>query len=187
MLLVPLGCSADCMRESGQSSAARGTGRKREMAMRPLPWAPRAAELSANHWWKLFAWIVGRRCGALFASIGISAFQQMAPAFTPRLEEIAPDPRCFWFALVSSLLAGVLFGLVPALRASRSDPNSALKEGVGGSVSEMAGTGQMRLGSVLVISEIALAFRAAHRRGGYGRRTCQALKDRNRKFARIIS
>lgn len=137
---------------------SRGSGRKREMALRAALGASRGRIVLQSLVESCLLGLLGGAAGAVFASIGISAFRQMAPAFTPRLNEISPDATMFWFALGSSLLAGVLFGLAPALHASRSDPNSALKEGIGGSVSEMGGSGQPRLGGLLVISEVALAF-----------------------------
>ena len=102
--------------------------------------------------------LLGGVAGAILAWVGIGAFRQIAPAGTPRLNEIAADSNMFWFALGSSLLAGILFGLVPAFRASRSDPNSALNNGLSGSVSSLGNARQSRLGSLLVISEVALAF-----------------------------
>jgi putative ABC transport system permease protein len=137
---------------------ARGSGRKREMALRAALGASRGRIVGQALVESCLLGLLGGAAGALLASIGISVFQQMAPAYTPRVNEISPDPAMFWFALVSSLLAGILFGLAPAVRASRSDPNSALKEGVGGTVSEMGGSGHPRLGGLLVISEVALAF-----------------------------
>jgi putative ABC transport system permease protein len=137
---------------------ARGSGRRREMAMRAALGASSGRIVRQSLVESCLLGLLGGTAGAVFASIGVSSFRQMAPAYIPRLNEITPDSTMFWFALGSSLVAGILFGLAPALHAARSDPNSALKDGVGGSVSEVGSAGRPKLGGVLVISEVALAF-----------------------------
>jgi predicted permease len=137
---------------------SRGFGRQREMAMRAALGASRGRIIRQALVESCLLGLCGGIVGAFFAAFGIGAFRQIAPDYTPRINEIAADSAMFWFALGTSLLAGILFGLAPALRASRSDPNSALKDGVGGSVSGISSTRQPKLGAVLVISEVALAF-----------------------------
>jgi predicted permease len=137
---------------------ARGFGRQREMAMRAALGASRGRIIRQALVESCLLGLLGGIAGAFLAAFGIDAFRQIAPAFTPRINEVAADSAMFWFALGISLFAGMLFGLAPALRAASSDPNSALKDGVGGSVSGMASTRQSRLGSILVIAEVALAF-----------------------------
>jgi putative ABC transport system permease protein len=63
-----------------------------------------------------------------------------------------------WFSLLTSLVAGILFGLVPARRAARMDPNEALKEGAGTNLGAARSARQSRLGEALVTVEVALAF-----------------------------
>ena len=79
----------------------------------------------------------------------------ISPANSPRIEEIAIDKRVFVFAFGVTILAGLLFGLVPALHTSRPDLNETLKESgrQGG-----PGSSRNRVGSVLIVSEIALSF-----------------------------
>lgn len=79
----------------------------------------------------------------------------ITPADTPRLEEIAIDWRVFIFALGVTILAGLLFGLVPALHTSRPDLNETLKES--GRQGAMSGS-RNRAGSLLIVSEIAISF-----------------------------
>jgi putative ABC transport system permease protein len=136
---------------------ARGSGRQREVALRAALGASRGRIIRQALVESCLLAVLGGIAGAVFASIGVDAFRQLASANTPRLNEISADSVMFFFALGTSLLSGILFGLAPALRASRLDPNSALKEGAGGSVSEM-GRSRRRLGGLLVISEVALAF-----------------------------
>ena len=79
----------------------------------------------------------------------------ISPADSPRFGEINIEWRVFLFSLGVTILAGLLFGLVPAVHTSRPDLNETLKEsgrqgGPGGS--------RNRVGSLLIVSEIALSF-----------------------------
>ena len=79
----------------------------------------------------------------------------ISPANSPRIAEIGIDWRVYIFALGVTVLAGLLFGLVPALHTSRPDLNETLKEsGRQGST----GASRNRVGSLLIVSEIALSF-----------------------------
>jgi putative ABC transport system permease protein len=137
---------------------ARGFGRKREMAMRAALGASRGRIIRQALVESCLLGLLGGTAGAIFAFVGVDVFRRIAPAATPRLHEIAADASMFWFALGSSLLAGILFGLAPALRSSRLDPNSALQDGIGAGGSSMGNAHHPRLGGLLVISEVALAF-----------------------------
>ncbi|HJP93205.1 MAG TPA: ABC transporter permease [Pyrinomonadaceae bacterium] len=79
----------------------------------------------------------------------------ITPAHSPRIDEIAIDMRVFGFTLAVILLAGILFGLFPALQTSRPNLNETLKD-TGQRGSEI-GT-RNRVGSLLIVSEIALSF-----------------------------
>ena len=79
----------------------------------------------------------------------------ISPPNTPRLDEIGIDWRVFLFALGVTILAGLVFGLVPALHTSRPDLNETLKE----SGRQGAASGSRnRVGRFLIVSEIALSF-----------------------------
>jgi putative ABC transport system permease protein len=79
----------------------------------------------------------------------------ISPADSPRFDEIRIDSRVFLFTLGITVLTGLVFGIAPALQTSRPDLNESLKEsgrqGAGGER-------QNRLGSLLIVSEIALSF-----------------------------
>jgi putative ABC transport system permease protein len=77
------------------------------------------------------------------------------PADSPRIEEIGIDWRVFLFAFGVTIVAGLLFGLVPALQMSRPDLNETLKES--GRQGSPGGT-RKRAGGFLIVSEIALSF-----------------------------
>jgi predicted permease len=68
---------------------------------------------------------------------------------------VAPDAHVLWFTLVASLLTGLLFGLAPALRASRLDLASAL-QGAGGNIAGDAS--RQRLNQALVVAQVALSL-----------------------------
>jgi putative ABC transport system permease protein len=96
----------------------------------------------------------GGAAGLLIAIFGVNWLVSLGPDTIPRVREIAVDPRMVGFTLLISMATGVLFGLAPALQASRPDCADALKEG------GRAGSGvhQNRLRSALVISEVALSL-----------------------------
>ena len=76
-------------------------------------------------------------------------------AHVPGLKHLEIDSRVLFFTLVVALLTGILAGLAPALRFSRSELGDALKENTR---SASASTGAGRLRALLVVSEIALAL-----------------------------
>jgi putative ABC transport system permease protein len=137
---------------------ARGFGRQREMAMRAALGASRGRIIRQSLVESSLLGILGGAAGGVFAFIGVDLFRRIAPAATPRLHEITADASIFWFALGSALLAGILSGLAPAMRSSRTDPNSALQAGTRVGSSIVGSARRPRLGGLLVISEVALAF-----------------------------
>ena len=137
---------------------ARGSGRQREMALRAALGASPGRLLRQGLVESCLLALVGGVLGVILAAQGIDLFRAIAPADTPRLSEISIDSTLLWFSLLTSLVAGILFGLVPARRAARMDPNEALKEGSGTSLGGARSARQSRLGETLVTVEVALAF-----------------------------
>ena len=137
---------------------ARGSGRQREMAVRAALGASPARLLRQGLVESCLIGLAGGTLGIFLAAEGIDLFRAIAPAGTPRLNEISVDFTLLWFSLATSLAAGILFGLVPARRASRMNPNDALKEGAGTNLGVTRSARQSRLGSALVTLEVALAF-----------------------------
>src|SRR5216683_6801452 len=132
---------------------ARGWGRQREMAVRAaLGASPGRLQRQGLVESCLLA-LLGGAVGIALAAGVVQVFRAITPSDTPRLGEISANWTLLWFALGSSLVSGVVFGLAPARRAARMDPNDALKEGTGGSV-----RGTSRFGNALVVLEVALAF-----------------------------
>jgi putative ABC transport system permease protein len=132
---------------------ARGWGRQREMAIRAALGASPGRLFRQGLVESCLLSLVGGAIGIVLAAAVVKAFRAMAPGDTPRLNEIAADGTLLWFAIASSLVSGVVFGLAPARRASRMSPNDALKEGTSGSLK-----GASRFGNALVVMEVALAF-----------------------------
>jgi hypothetical protein len=76
------------------------------------------------------------------------------PSWAVRPEILSLDTAALWFALAVSLLTGILFGLVPALQASRTDLREVMSE----SGRSSASRGRLHLGGLLVSGEVALAL-----------------------------
>jgi predicted permease len=121
--------------------------------------------------------VLGGAAGLLLAAFGTKLILHALPEGSlPRAEQIGIDGSVFLFAFLLSLVAGVFFGLVPALRTARRDPQKTLQEGGRG------GSGQRnRLQSVLVAAEISLAL-VLLLGAGLMIRTLAALRDVNPGF-----
>jgi putative ABC transport system permease protein len=132
---------------------ARAAARRKEIAIRVALGATRARLIRQLLTESVMLALVGGVLGAGLAWIGLRLLVGTNPANIPRLGEIEIDGRVLGFTLVVSLLTGLVFGLVPALQASRPDLNETLKEGSRGST---GGIGRHRVRSVLVVTEVAL-------------------------------
>jgi putative ABC transport system permease protein len=137
---------------------ARGSRRQREMALRSALGASPGRLLRQGLVESCLLALIGGVLGVVLAAQGIDLFRAIAPPGTPRLSEISLDFTLLWFSLLTSLAAGLVFGIVPARRASRLDPNEALKEGAGTNLGAARSASQSRLGNALVTLEVALAF-----------------------------
>jgi len=134
---------------------ARGTDREREMALRAALGAGRSRVMGLLVTESVALSVSGGALGILLACLGVNAFEAMNPGGIPRVDGVAVDWRVMGFALIVSILTGVLFGVAPALKAARLDVSEALKDAT---ASVTAGRGRQRLRSGLVIVEIALAL-----------------------------
>lgn len=99
--------------------------------------------------------VAGGLLGLLIAFGGVKLLIAFGPSNIPRLKEIGVDASVLVFTLVLSLLTSVIFGLVPALQATRPDLNESLKEG---GKSSSGGVYSQRHRMLLVIAEVALAL-----------------------------
>ncbi len=133
---------------------ARAAARQKELAIRVALGAGRARIIRQLLAEALLLALVAGGLGLLIAVWTVEALKTMNPTTLPRLDELSVDGRVLAFSLLISLVTGVLFGLFPALQASRPDLNETLKEGgrSGGGAS-----GRQRVRGALVIAEVALS------------------------------
>jgi len=134
---------------------ARGAGRERELAVRAALGAKRFALVRQLLSESLLLWAGGVVAGWLLAQWLLAAVIKFSPEQVRRMGEIKLDTGVLAFTLVLSLLTGLLFGLAPALSATRFNLNESLKAGA----RALSGVGrQHRLRGALVVLEVALAL-----------------------------
>lgn len=132
----------------------RADGLSREMAVRAALGAGRARLLRMTLTESLLLGIGGGILGLLVALAALRAIVATAATSIPRVADLGIDGMVLGFTLAVSLLTGIAFGLVPALRLSRTSLAGSLKEGVKGS----DGPGRGRARATLVAAEMALAI-----------------------------
>jgi predicted permease len=132
---------------------ARGEARRKELAIRSAMGASgfRAARQAFAE--SLLLAGIGGAAGVVLAALAVRLLRSAVPANVPRADAIAIDPPVLLFALGITLVTGLLFGMMPAMRSARSDAADTLKEG--GKTSSQRGLGRLR--SALVVSEVALS------------------------------
>ncbi len=132
---------------------ARSTARMREFAIRAALGAGKSRLIRQLLTESILLGAMGGALGLLLARWGMRAALAALPDTLPRAAEIQIDMRVLLFTAVATLLAGIFFGLVPALKISRTNLQDSLKEGGRGS----SGAHQ-RAHGILVVVEMALAL-----------------------------
>jgi predicted permease len=136
----------------GNLLLSRAASRKAEISLRLALGASRYRIVRQLLCESLALAAIGGLCGILLAQWGVSILVALVAQTSPL--DVRPDTPVLVFTAVVSLSVGVLFGLAPALRASKTDLTTALKE-------KSARTGrrlQFSLASALVVSQVALSM-----------------------------
>ena len=133
---------------------ARAAYRQKEIAVRTALGASRLRVVRQLLTESVLLSLVSGLIGLALSIWLIKLLIAISPADSPRVDEIGIDLRVFGFTLGVTVLAGLLFGLFPALQTSRPNLNEMLKD----SGRRSDGGGRNRVGSLLIVSEIALSF-----------------------------
>ncbi len=129
--------------------------RRREIAVRLALGARKAVVVRQNMIEALVLSIAGGLVGLALAAVALRVGVRLLPETLPRISSIGLDWGVVGFAMSLAVLTGLVCGLAPALAASRSHVNDALKEG---GRTGTAGGGHARLRSALVVAELAVAL-----------------------------
>lgn len=150
VLVLLIGCA-----NLAALSLARATGRHQELAIKKALGATSTRLVTQLLIESLMMALLGGAGGLLFASWGVRALLSLSPGQLPRTQEIGVDLRALAFAMAASVLAAVIFGILPAWQGASTEMNHALRASSRG-----AGDGARlnRWRSVLVIAEVALSF-----------------------------
>ena len=133
---------------------AKAAARQREIAVRMAMGAPRFRVVRQLLTESLLIAFMGGALGLAVAVGGVKVLVSLLPTNFPRAADIHVNGEVFAFTLAVSLVTGILFGLAPALQASRTDPKQGLQQGGRTSTSSRS---QGRLRNALIIAEVSLA------------------------------
>jgi putative ABC transport system permease protein len=135
-------------------SLVRGDGRRKEIGVRIALGANKRRIVRQVLSENILLSMLGGAAGLVLSVIGVKVFRFWAPEWVPRELGALIDVRILLFTLVTCVLTGLAFGLLPAYRAVKSDPNNFLREGGRATTT----SSRHRTRSALVVAEIALAL-----------------------------
>ena len=133
---------------------SRAPLRRREFAIRMALGATRARLIAQLLTESLLLALIGGGLGALLALWGVKALATSIPVDLPRLEEVRVDGLAVLYALLVSVATGALFGLWPAISATKLELNETLKVG-GRALTKGPGSG--RVSGALIVVEVGLS------------------------------
>jgi putative ABC transport system permease protein len=134
---------------------ARGASRSKEIAIRTALGAGRGQLVRQLLTESVLLAVVGGALGLGLAWLAVRGLGALNPGNLPRADEIAINATVLLFTLALALITGLVFGLAPAVHASRADLHGTLKEGGRSATADRSGRG---LRSALVVAEMALAL-----------------------------
>ena len=147
-----------CCANVANLQLARSTSRGRELAIRVALGAGRIRVIRQLITESLLLAGLGAAVGLLASDWALHIIKAGVPGemrqYMPGWADMGLNPRALLFALLATLLSGVVAGLAPALRSSRPDLAESLKDG---GIAASSGRGRRRIRGVLVVAEIALA------------------------------
>jgi len=133
---------------------ARATSRNRELAVRSCLGASSRRIVRQLLTESVLLALIGTAGGLFLAFWAVQAIKHLSLAQVPRIDQVSVDPVVLLFTLGIALVTGLLFGLVPAIRASRINLQEAIKEGSRGSSSGAT----RRVNNIFVIAQFSMSL-----------------------------